>query len=77
VIFRDLVERGQGWLAFAEAGTFIVILMAGLVYVWARGGIDWTPSRRVEPSGAAARPAPAGVAREVVGAGAPHGGADV
>lgn len=43
VVFRDLVESGRGWLAFAEALTFIAILMAGLAYVWARGDIDWTP----------------------------------
>ena len=43
VIFRDLVERGYGMIALIEAGTFIVILMFGLAYVWARGDIDWTP----------------------------------
>ena len=43
LVFRDLVESGWGWLAFAEALTFIAILMAGLAYVWARGDIDWTP----------------------------------
>jgi NADH-quinone oxidoreductase subunit A len=43
VVFRDLVTSGWGWLAFAEAMTFIAILMAGLAYVWARGDIDWTP----------------------------------
>jgi NADH-quinone oxidoreductase subunit A len=42
VVFRDFVARGLGWLAFFEAAAFIVILMAGLVYVWARGDIDWT-----------------------------------
>ena len=42
-VLRDLVEEGRGWLAFAEALTFIVILMAGLAYVWARGDIDWNP----------------------------------
>lgn len=42
-VFRDLVDTGWGWLAFAEALTFLVILTAGLAYVWARGDIDWTP----------------------------------
>jgi NADH-quinone oxidoreductase subunit A len=46
-VFRDLVAEGQGVLALAEAGTFIVILMAGLVYVWARGDIDWTATKTV------------------------------
>ena len=42
VVFREMVEAGQGWLAFGEAGAFIVVLMAGLVYVWAKRDIDWT-----------------------------------
>ncbi|MCB9825196.1 MAG: NADH-quinone oxidoreductase subunit A [Planctomycetes bacterium] len=45
VIFRDLAERGLGMLAFVEAGAFIVVLMVGLAYVWARGDIDWAPER--------------------------------
>ncbi len=49
-VFRDLVESGDGAIALIEAGTFIAILMVGLVYVWARGDIDWakTSSARVE-----------------------------
>lgn len=42
VIYRDLVEQGLGALAFLEAGIFLVILMVGLGYVWARGDIEWT-----------------------------------
>jgi NADH-quinone oxidoreductase subunit A len=42
VIFRDLVHSGQGWIAFLEAGTFITVLMAGLLYVWAKGDLEWT-----------------------------------
>jgi len=42
VIFRDLAEHGLGLLAFVEAATFILILMVGLAYVWARGDIEWT-----------------------------------
>jgi NADH-quinone oxidoreductase subunit A len=66
VVFRDLVERGLGSVAFLEAGTFIVILLAGLFYVWARGDIEWTPregERTVvagEPRGAALPAPPAG-----------------
>ncbi len=41
-VFRDLVQQGMGAIAFLEAGTFIVILMVGLAYVWARGDIEWT-----------------------------------
>jgi NADH-quinone oxidoreductase subunit A len=45
VVFRDLAHRGLGWLAFGEVGVFLVILMAGLAYVWARGDIEWTPKQ--------------------------------
>ncbi len=41
-IFRDFVDEGLGLTALIEAGTFIVILLVGLAYVWARGDIDWT-----------------------------------
>jgi NADH-quinone oxidoreductase subunit A len=74
-IFRDLVEQGQGWLGFVEAGAFILILMAGLAYVWARGDLDWTPEpgEQVRTTTAVDRaPAPAErPAAEPVGAAAP------
>ena len=47
VIFRDLVSEGLGTIALIEAGTFILILLVGLAYVWARGDIDWSATRRV------------------------------
>ena len=47
-VFRELVESGQGLIALLEAGTFILILLVGLIYVWARGDIDWTATTRVE-----------------------------
>ena len=79
VVFRDLVAEGQGVLAIVEAGTFIAILMVGLVYVWARGDIDWS---KTKPTKVAVEP---DVRREVtfeerkpVGAGASdtEGGGD-
>jgi NADH-quinone oxidoreductase subunit A len=42
LVFRDFVQQGLGWLAFWEAFAFIVVLMAGLGYVWAKGDLDWT-----------------------------------
>jgi NADH-quinone oxidoreductase subunit A len=50
VVLRELVLEGSGWLAFGEALAFIVILMVGLAYVWARGDIEWSPERGEEPS---------------------------
>jgi NADH-quinone oxidoreductase subunit A len=79
-IFRDLVEQGLGGLAFLEAAVFIVILMVGLAYVWARGDIEWTASPQAAPAAGAPPVAPgappSGAAppvREPALAGDPHG----
>lgn len=37
--------RESGWTGFIEAATFIVILLAGLVYLARIGALDWTPAR--------------------------------
>lgn len=55
-VFRDLVANGMGPIAFIEAGTFIVILMVGLAYVWSRGDIDWTDTERSRGGGGQAIP---------------------
>ncbi|MFP4528429.1 MAG: NADH-quinone oxidoreductase subunit A [Candidatus Kapaibacterium sp.] len=36
VVFKDL-----GWFAFIEMIIFVVILLAGLAYVWVKGDLDW------------------------------------
>jgi len=36
VIFKEL-----GWFAFIEMIIFVLILIIGLVYVWAKGDLDW------------------------------------
>ena len=41
VIFRQLVESGNGVLAFIEMFFFLTILFVALVYVWARGDLRW------------------------------------
>ncbi len=53
-IYRDFVEQGLGALVFLEAAAFIVILMVGLAYVWARGDIEWTAAPPEEPPAGAA-----------------------
>ncbi|MDJ0974013.1 MAG: NADH-quinone oxidoreductase subunit A [Planctomycetota bacterium] len=84
-VFRDLAEQGMGTIAFIEAGTFILILMVGLAYVWARGDIDWTDvegSRggggKVMPERVPSADRPVQETREpaVAAAGAESGGAD-
>jgi NADH-quinone oxidoreductase subunit A len=46
VIFQRL-----GLLAFVEALIFIVILMAGLAYVWKEGDLDWVRAMQETPAG--------------------------
>src|SRR5512134_1491601 len=36
VLFRQL-----GWFGFLEMGIFLVILLAGLVYAWKKGALEW------------------------------------
>jgi NADH-quinone oxidoreductase subunit A len=38
--------RESGWIGFAEAVMFIVILLAGLFYIVRIGGLDWAPEQR-------------------------------
>lgn len=40
-VFRQWVLQGRGAAAFIEIALFVVILLAGLAYVWARGDLDW------------------------------------
>ncbi len=41
VIFRKLVENGNGLLAFVEMFFFLTVLFVALIYVWARGDLRW------------------------------------
>lgn len=38
--------REAGWAGFIEAFIFINVLLAGLVYLWRIGGLDWAPASR-------------------------------
>lgn len=40
-VFRDWVMEGRGLFALVEISVFIAILVAGLVYVWAKGDLQW------------------------------------
>ena len=44
VVFRKLIEDGAGILAFSEMFVFILILLVGLAYVWAKGDLEWIRS---------------------------------
>ena len=50
-VFKDWVARGQGLFALVEIVVFIGILAVGLVYVWAKGDLEWlkqVPAERDE-----------------------------
>lgn len=43
-----IAVRETGWSGYAEAITFIAVLLATLVYLWRAGALDWREaSRRV------------------------------
>jgi len=37
------VYRELGWYGFAEMLLYILILLAGYVYLWKKGALDWNP----------------------------------
>jgi NADH-quinone oxidoreductase subunit A len=45
-VFKRWVGQGSGVFAALELITFVVILLLGLVYVWAKGDLDWIRAPR-------------------------------
>ena len=45
--------REVGWLGYIEVFVFVVMLFAGLAYLWAKGALDWgaSPQRAQEDDG--------------------------
>ena len=57
--------RKLGWAGYAEIVVFVVLLLAGLVYLWKSGGLDWGAAgrrKRQERSPLLARAAPGAAA---------------
>ncbi len=44
------VFKGLGWFAFIEMFVFVVILLAGLAYVWAKGDLEWDKPKPYIPN---------------------------
>lgn len=40
-VFRQFLESGHGPLVLGEILVFVLILFAGLVFVWGRGDLEW------------------------------------
>jgi NADH-quinone oxidoreductase subunit A len=38
--------RESGWAGFVEVFIFIFVLLAGLIYIWRLGALDWSPEAR-------------------------------
>ena len=46
VVFRGLVESGEGGLAFIKAFIFVGVLFLGLIYSWVKGDLEWVKKVR-------------------------------
>ena len=47
VVFSEWLHVGRGIVAFVEIVLFLLVLIVGLAYVWAKGDLDWV--RDIEP----------------------------
>ena len=50
-VFKRWVDQGSGLFALVEIFLFVAILMLGLVYVWAKGDLEWIRSIKGDPRG--------------------------
>jgi NADH-quinone oxidoreductase subunit A len=66
-----VAARRLGWSGYLELLVFVLLLFAGLVYLWLAGGLDWgAAGRRRRAARAAAHAAPARAASGAVQGGA-------
>jgi len=50
VIAWAVSARESGWPGYIEMVVFLVILVAGLAYLWRLGALDWAPKPRKLPA---------------------------
>ena len=43
--------RPLGWPGYIELAIFVVVLLAGLLYLWREGALDWRTPRQKGPAG--------------------------
>ena len=48
VVYKDWIRRNMGGTALLEIIAFIVIFGVGLVWIWAKGDLDWVRTLRSE-----------------------------
>ena len=51
-VFRDWVGAGKGLFALLEISLFVAILVAGLIYVWRKGDLQWVKTVEPQPHAA-------------------------
>lgn len=44
VVFKKFLKNGLGFFLIAELAIFMCILLAGFIYVWRAGNLDWEGS---------------------------------
>jgi NADH-quinone oxidoreductase subunit A len=75
-----VAARQLGWLGYFELLFFVLLLFAGLVYLWKAGALDWGAAGRrrlTARTAAKAKPVQAAAAQAAApAAGAPHGAPD-
>jgi NADH-quinone oxidoreductase subunit A len=49
-VFKTFQSEGNGGIALFEGLVFIIILFIGLVYVWAKGDLEWVKSFKPHPT---------------------------
>jgi len=42
VVFKSLTTGSWRWSGFVEMALYIAILLAGYIYIWKKGALDWT-----------------------------------
>jgi NADH-quinone oxidoreductase subunit A len=52
VVFKAWTRAGAGVPAFLELMVFVLILLAGLAYVWKKGDLEWIKRLRHDPDSA-------------------------
>ncbi len=48
VVFREWAGGAAGWFIFLEILIFVLILLGGLAYVWAKGDLSWVKTTHTQ-----------------------------
>jgi len=46
IVAWAIAARRLGWTGYLEVLFFVVLLLAGLIYLWREGALDWGPGSR-------------------------------